>query len=76
LRWGEAVVDGDRGEEVKSGIQERSFAFAVRVLKLTRALPGDVAGQIIARQIGRCGTGIGSNVEEAQGKRCGALNDE
>jgi four helix bundle protein len=67
LRWDEAVVDGDRVEEVKPGIQERSFAFAVRILKLTRALPRDVGGQIVARQIGRCGTGIGSNVEEAQG---------
>ncbi|MBU0617964.1 MAG: four helix bundle protein [Planctomycetes bacterium] len=60
-------MSGDRGEEVKPGIQERSFAFAVRILKLTRALPRDVAAQIVARQIARCGTGVGSNVEEAQG---------
>jgi four helix bundle protein len=52
---------------MKPGIQERSFAFAVRILKLTQALPHDSAAQIIARQIARCGTGIGSNVEEAQG---------
>lgn len=51
----------------KPGVQERSFAFALRVLKLVRALSRDAASQVIARQIARSGTSIGANIEEAQG---------
>ena len=47
-------------------IAERTFQFAVRVLKLVRALPRDAVGAVVARQLARCGTGIGSNIEEAQ----------
>ncbi len=47
-------------------IRERSFAFAVRVIKLVRALPRDTCGQVVARQIARSGTSVGANVEEAQ----------
>jgi four helix bundle protein len=50
-----------------SNIKDRSFAFGVRILKLVRALPRDVAGQIIGRQLVRSGTSVGANVEEAQG---------
>jgi four helix bundle protein len=48
------------------GIKDRSFRFSVRILNLVRAMPRDVAGQMLARQVARSGTGIGSNVEEAQ----------
>jgi four helix bundle protein len=34
---------------------------------MVRALPRDIATQVIARQLARCGTSVGSNVEEAQG---------
>jgi len=50
------------------GIQEKSFDFAVRIVKLCRFLdekPG--AGRTLSRQIIRSGTSIGANVEEAQG---------
>ena len=47
-------------------IPERCFAFAVRTLKLVRALPRDVGGQVVARQLARSGTSVGANVEEAQ----------
>jgi len=33
---------------------------------MVRKLPKDVGSQIVARQLARSGTGIGSNVEEAQ----------
>jgi len=61
------ALDEDPRDTVKPGIQERSLAFAVRILKLTRAFPRDVAAQVVARQIARSGTSVGSNVEEAQG---------
>jgi four helix bundle protein len=47
-------------------IQERSFAFAVRILRLVRAVPNDTAGQAVSRQLARCGTSVGANIEEAQ----------
>jgi len=48
-------------------IQARSFALAVRVLKLVRAMGKDTASQVVARQVARSGTTVGANVEEAQG---------
>ena len=48
-------------------IQQRTFAFAVRIVKLCRHLeekPG--AGRTLSRQLLRAGTSIGANVEEAQ----------
>ena len=51
----------------RTDIQERSFAFAVRILRLVRALARDTGSQVIARQIARSGTSVGANIEEAQG---------
>jgi four helix bundle protein len=46
-------------------IQERTFKFAVRVVKLVNRLPRTVAGIEIGKQVVRSATSIGSNVEEA-----------
>jgi four helix bundle protein len=46
-------------------IQERTFKFAVRVVKLASRLPRTVAGVEIGKQVIRSATSIGSNVEEA-----------
>ena len=48
-------------------IARRTYLFACRIVKLVRALPGDIASQVIARQLARSGTSVGANVEEAQG---------
>jgi four helix bundle protein len=48
-------------------ICERTFAFAVRIVKLCREMdkvPG--TNRLLARQLLRAGTSIGANVEEAQ----------
>ncbi|MBC7912149.1 MAG: four helix bundle protein [Pyrinomonadaceae bacterium] len=48
-------------------IQERTFDFAVRIVKLCQRLdeqPG--TGRTLGRQLIRAGTSIGANVEEAQ----------
>ena len=47
-------------------IIDRSFRFATRVVRLVNSLPRTVAGDVIARQVMRAGTGVGANVEEAQ----------
>ncbi len=49
-------------------IQQRVFDFALRIVRVVRALPDDdVAARTIARQVARSGTSVGANVEEAQG---------
>jgi four helix bundle protein len=47
-------------------IQEKSFAFALRIIYLTRYL-NDKKEFVISKQILRSGTSIGANVEEAIG---------
>jgi len=49
----------------KFDIQERTFKFAVRVVKLVNRLPRTTAGFEIGKQVMRSATSIGSNVEEA-----------
>lgn len=51
----------------KPDIRERTFSFALRIVRLVRALGSDLASQGIARQVLRSGTSVGANVEEAQG---------
>jgi four helix bundle protein len=46
-------------------LAERSFQFGVRIIKLSRRLPKDVAGNAIGRQVLRSGTSVGANIEEA-----------
>ncbi len=49
----------------KFDIQERTFKFAVRVVKLVNRLPRTTAGFEIGKQVVRSATSIGANVEEA-----------
>lgn len=51
----------------KVDIDERSFQFGVRVIKMAAVLPKNAAGQVILKQIVRSGTSIGANIAEAQG---------
>lgn len=46
-------------------IQERTFQFAVRVVKLVNRLPRTIAGMEVGRQLVRAATSVGANVEEA-----------
>lgn len=48
-------------------IHERTFEFAVRVLKVVDSLPRTVLGRVFASQLARSGTSVGANIEEAQG---------
>jgi four helix bundle protein len=48
-------------------IEERTYKFALRIIKLACALPDDYASQTIGRQVLKSGTSIGANVEEAIG---------
>jgi four helix bundle protein len=50
----------------KRDIEERTFRFATRIVKLAQALPDTTAGRLFGKQILRSGTSVGANVHEAQ----------
>lgn len=47
-------------------ILDKSFAFAVRVVKLYKFLCDEKKEYILSKQLLRCGTSIGANINEAQ----------
>jgi len=48
-------------------IREKSFEFAVRMVKLYQYLCNEKKEYVLSKQLLRSGTSIGANVEEAQG---------
>jgi four helix bundle protein len=52
-------------------IQEKSFAFAVRLVKLYKYLCDEKREFVLSKQLLRSGTSIGANVEEAIGGHSG-----
>jgi four helix bundle protein len=48
-------------------IKEKSYKFALRIIKLFRYLRDEKSEFVLSKQILRCGTSIGANVEEAIG---------
>ncbi len=54
-------------EEKKGNIKDRSFEFAVRIVKFIQTLPKNHAGYKIGGQLLEAGTSVGANVEEAIG---------
>ena len=50
----------------KSIIEDKSFNFAIRIVKLYQHLCEDKKEYVLSKQLLRCGTSIGANVSEAQ----------
>ncbi len=48
-------------------IQERTFEFSVRIIRLVDRLPRTTAGIQIGRQLVASGTSVGANMQEADG---------
>jgi len=48
-------------------IQTKSYAFAVRIVRLYQHLVSSKKEFVLSKQVLRCGTSIGANVEEAIG---------
>ncbi len=76
MRWGDSQealraegrrlsLDERRPGRRRMDIQERTFQFAVRVVKLVDRLPRTIAGMEVGRQLVRAATSVGANVEEA-----------
>jgi len=51
----------------KNVVQEKSYAFALRIVKLYRWLCDEKKEYILSKQILRSSTSIGANVEETVG---------
>ena len=65
MRHTERVGAGRSEGGRRFDIQERTFRFAVRVVKLVNQLPRTTAGSEIGKQVVRSATSVGANVEEA-----------
>jgi len=50
-----------------NAVQLKSYAFAVRVVKVYQFLSNDKNELVLSKQLLRCGTSIGANIEEAIG---------
>lgn len=48
-------------------LREKTFAFAIRVVKLGKFLREEKSEYILSKQVVRSGTSIGANLEEASG---------
>lgn len=48
-------------------IQQKSFAFAIKIVNVFKSLQADRKEFILSKQLVRSGTSIGANVEEAGG---------
>ena len=51
---------------MSNSIQEKSFRFAVRIVKLCRYLQTEKKEYVLSKQLLRSGTSIGANVSESQ----------
>lgn len=57
--------EGRRGAGLKNVVEEKSFAFAVRIVKLCRLLSEERKEFVLSKQLLRSGTSIGANISEA-----------
>ena len=51
---------------MKQAVQEKSFDFAIRIVKLCRFLRDEQSEYVLSKQLLRSGTSIGANIAEAQ----------
>lgn len=47
-------------------VKQRTFQFSLDLIELIKEFPKDYIGEIIGKQLLRCGTSIGANISEAQ----------
>ena len=56
-------------KEFSKKLEERTKAFAIRIIRLSILLPNSVEGKIIRNQMTKAGTSIGANYREANRAR-------
>jgi len=62
--WKMTNEEGDMGTAPRN-IQERTFEFGVRIIRLVDRLPRTIAGMKIGQQLIESGTSVGANMQEA-----------
>ncbi|TAK42578.1 MAG: four helix bundle protein [Saprospiraceae bacterium] len=50
-----------------NAIVEKTYAFSVRVVRVYQYLSAEKKEHVLSKQVLRCGTSIGANVDEAEG---------
>jgi four helix bundle protein len=64
------VKGENQNDRPPSDIRERSFSFALRIVKLCQVLDAEPGtARTLGRQLLRSGTSIGANIEEAHGSQ-------
>ena len=67
IRSGKLKVESEKLDMQKGGpIYEKSFAFALRIVKLSKYLQFDSKEYVLSKQVLRSGTAIGALVREAE----------
>lgn len=51
---------------IKIDLTERTYQFALKALEIVESIPESRSGNVVARQLARSGTSIGSNFEESR----------
>jgi len=59
-------VELERGNMKNNVVLDKSFAFAVRIVRLYKYLSNEKKEYVLSKQLLRSGTSIGANVHEAQ----------
>lgn len=68
-RWkGVLIVGGTGGNGIRD-LRERTEDYALRIIRLFRALPRSTEAQVIGKQFLRSGTSVGANYREAYRSR-------
>ena len=58
-----------KDEVAPADLRERTKGFALRIVKMSAALPNQVEARILGKQVLRSGTSVGANYREAQRSR-------
>lgn len=58
--------NAELGDSVANIIEDKSFDFAVRIVKLYQYLTAEKKEYVLSKQLLRSGTSVGANVSEAQ----------
>ncbi len=61
------MKDEGKSEDIKKDLEERTFKFAVDVIKFLKGIKYSKENDVIKYQLAKAATSIGSNYEEAQG---------
>jgi len=69
--WGWSFKISGVGMKTENVVRDKSYAFAVRVVKLVQYLVKEKKERVLSKQLLRSGTSVGANVEEAIGGQSG-----